>query len=223
MILASLICFVVFTSASIDAAVNSAIEALVRARTTAVHEIEYHSVPRELARLATGASVRIVDEPRPFYRGRVSLPVEVLTSSGARDRYYVGICVRTFESVAVTAKMIDRHQELHAAQIIMQQCETTQLNGEPLTAQSAVEGMRSKQIIGAGKVVTAMMIEPLPVVVSGAVVTVCVKKENVTVKMNGTVRSDGWTGSVVAVEIGAQKHHVRARVVDQKNVEVVEQ
>jgi flagella basal body P-ring formation protein FlgA len=223
MILACIIWLMSAVTVSIDPGVKTQIESLVASHTTAVHEIEYRSVPRELEQLDARASVRIIDEPRAIYRGMINLPVEVSMTGARRMTYYVGLRVRTFESVAVAVKMIERHQTLDPSQLVMQQIETTQFNGEPVTASaSALAGMRSRQIIGKGKPLATMMIEPLPLVASGSEVTVRVVKENVRLSVSGKAREDGWMGSVVSVDIGSLKRQVRARVVDRMNVEIVE-
>jgi flagella basal body P-ring formation protein FlgA len=201
--------------------VASAVETVISSHTSVVHEVEYRSVPRELVKLERDASVRIVDEPRSTYRGVVSVPVEVLSSTGVNRRYILGIRVRTFESVAVAAAMIDRHQELMPEQILMRNIETTQMNGALVTGLGSTP-MRSRQIISAGKVITGSMIEPLPIIVSGSPVTVRVKKENVTLSTAGTAKTDGWQGSVIPVEVRASNRKLQAKVVDAHYVEVIE-
>ncbi len=209
-------------AAAVDTAVASAIETMVAARTSAVHEIEFRTVPPELVRLDTRAVVRIVDEPRAAYRGMVSVPVEVTSPAGNRHRYILGITVRTFESVAVAGAMIDRHQEIRTGRIVMQTIETTQMSVGPVTDVSMMAGMRTKQIIAAGNVITGSMIEPLPMIVSGSPVTVSVHKENVSLSVVGTAKKDGWKGSVIPVEVTAIKQHLNAKVVDARHVEVID-
>lgn len=222
MILSLFIMLFAFADAAVDTSVASAIEAMIASRTTAVHEIEYRSVPRELAAIDAHATVRVVDEPRAAYRGLISVPVEVTTSAGIRRRSILGIRVRTFESVAVASAMIDRHVQLTPARIVMQNIETTMMNGNPVTDAGIIAGMRTRHIIGAGKVITTSMLEPLPMIASGAPVTVSVRKENVTLSIAGTAKTDGWRGSVIPVEVSSYRQHLTAKVVDATNVEVVE-
>ncbi|HLP16648.1 MAG TPA: flagellar basal body P-ring formation chaperone FlgA [Bacteroidota bacterium] len=226
MILSVIILFFGIASHSIDAAVHSAVESLIQSRNSqAVHEIEYRSVPRELVKLDASSSMRIIDEPRSQYRGLFSLPVEITSRTGARSIYRLGVRVRTFETVAVALTMIDRHQLIDTTQLVMQQIETTQCSGEPLTSRvTALQGMRSTQIIAAGKMLTRSMIEPLPLVRSGSAVTVRVIRDNVRLTVTGKARADGWMGSVIAVDLdgGGTKRQVRARVVDRANVEIAE-
>ncbi len=222
MILSFIIVLLAFADAAVDTSVARAVDAMVHSRTNAVHEIEYRSVPRELASIGARSTVRVVDEPRAAYRGTFSVPVEVTPAGGASRRYMLGIRVRTFESVAVAAAMIDRHQVLGAAHIVMQNVETTHMNGGLVTDAGCMAGMRSRHIIPAGKVLTRSMLEPLPMIAAGSPVTVCVRKENVTLSVSGTAKNDGWHGSVIPVEVIASRRHLTAKVVDATNVEVVE-
>jgi len=222
MTLSFIILLLSFADADVDTSVARRVEALVHSRTNAVHEIEYKSVPRELASIDARSTVRVVDEPRAAYRGTFSVPVEVTVRGGAGRRYMLGIRVRTFESVAVAASMIDRHQVLGRAQIVMQNIETTQMNGSLVTDAGIVTGMRSRHIIAAGKVITRSMLEPMPMIASGSPVTVCVRRENVTLSVSGTAKNDGWHGSIIPVEVNAFRQHLTAKVVDATNVEVVE-
>lgn len=209
-------------TAVVDTAVASALEALVGARMNVVHEIEFRSVPRELVRLEANATVRIVDEPRATYRGMVSVPVELISPVGSRRRFVIGLRVRTFESVAVAGVLIGRHQTLSKDRIVMQTIETTQLNASPVTDITSIDGMRTKQIISAGTVITQAVIEPLPLIASGAPVIVRVRKENVLLSIAGTAKKDGWAGSVIPVDVDAIQQHLTATVVDAHTVEVVD-
>jgi flagella basal body P-ring formation protein FlgA len=222
MILSLFIFLFSFAAGSVDTAVASAVETMISSRVRAVHEIEYRSVPRELEQLDRQTSVRIMDEPRASYRGVMSVPVEVTPRAGGSRRFILGIRVRTFESVAVAAAMIDKHQELAPAHVVMQNIETTQMNGTPVTDAAGVARMRTKQIIAAGKVITASMIEPLPMIASGSPVTVVVRKDNVTLSIAGTARTDGWEGGVIPVDVQTLNRHLNAKVVDAHNVEVIE-
>ena len=222
-----LLSFIIFlfssSAVAVDPAVASAIETLVAARVSASHEIEYRSVPRDLAQLDEHAAFRLVEEPRASYRGMISLGVDVTTRAGGSRRYVVGMKVRTFEPVAVAAALIDRHQQLRPGQIVMQTIETTQMNGTPVTAAHGIEGMRTRQIIAAGNVITQSMIEPLPLVAAGSPVTVSVRKDNVTLTVTGTAKNDGWQGSIIPVEVQAHKQHLKAKVVDTDHVEIIAQ
>jgi len=208
--------------ASVDTAVASAVETVIASRMNAAHEIEYRFVPRELSHIDANTSVRVVDEPRAAYRGNMSLPVEVTPRTGGSRRYILSVRVRTFEEVAVAAAMIDRHKTLALEHIVMQSIETTQMNGVPVTDAGTIAGMRTKQIIGAGTVIMGSMVEPLPVIVSGAPVRVCVRTDNVTLSVTGTAKTDGWTGSVIPVEVSRNRQCLKAKVVDSRNVEVIE-
>jgi flagella basal body P-ring formation protein FlgA len=209
-------------AAPVDSAVASAVETVIALRTNAAHEIEYRSVPRELSRIASNASVRIVDEPRASYRGIVNLPVEVTSPAGPGRRYILSVRVRTFESVAVASALIGKHTTLAPEQVVMQTIETTQLSGTPVTDAVAMAGMRTKQIIGGGSVITGSMLEPLPLIASGAPVRVRVHSDNVTLSAPGIAKTDGWKGSVIPVEVSTGRQHLKAKVVDAQNVEVIE-
>lgn len=222
MILSLIIFLCSSTVVSVDTAVASAVETVISSRMSAVHEVEYRSVPRELAHLGMRASVRVVDEPRAAYRGIVNLPVEVTSPEGGSRRYIVSVRVRTFESVAVASAMIDRHELLAPARIVMQNIETTQMTGTPVTDLAGASGMRTKQIIGAGTVITTSMIEPQPIIASGSPVRVCVRNDNVTLSVAGIAKTDGWAGNVIPVEVTTSRQHLKAKVVDARNVEIIE-
>jgi flagella basal body P-ring formation protein FlgA len=205
----------------VDTSVASAIEAMIASRTSAVHEIEYRSVPRELTRLEPRTTVAVVDEPRAAYRGYLSVPVELVSSVGVRKRYILSIRVRTFESVVVAAVTIDRHQEILPGQTVMQNIETTQMNTSPITDADGVVRKRSRQIIAAGRVITGSLIEPLPMIASGSPVTVVVRNDNVTLSVPGTAKTDGWEGSVIPVDVQSLKKQLTAKVLNATKVEVI--
>ncbi|MGE5314678.1 MAG: flagellar basal body P-ring formation chaperone FlgA [Acidobacteriota bacterium] len=207
-----------------DLRVSEALDALIGARVYAqAHALEYKSVPKELAAIEEGATVTLREEPRAAFRGRMNLTVELGLRSGAVKRFMLGINLRTFDTAAVALAMIDRHQKLTAADVVLEQVETTGFSGEPVRSVAELEGMRSRQIIQKGKVVLRPMIEPIPVIAAGAGVTLRVKKDLVTVSVRGKARQDGWEGSVIGVDIdGAAKRMMKARVIDGAHVEAIE-
>ncbi len=224
----SLILFFIQFSFAGQNEIQSAVQAMLAQHLKNVerYEVEFRTLPREVQKIDAASSVLVVDEPRATYKGLLTIPVDVTTHAGVRQRFFVGVRVRTFETVAVSTKLINRHEEIScaegAANIAYQVVETTMLPDDVLKKSNSTNTLRSKLVIAAGRPLTAALVETHPLVAAGSIVLVNLHTDNIKLSFNGKAKEDGWNGNIIAIELKEMKRSIRAKVIDGYTVEMVE-
>ena len=147
--------------------------------------------------------------------------VDVTTEGKVERRLAVLVTVRTFGSVLVTSKQLERHAIVGIGDARVETLETTTLPKDVLGAPEQLANMRTKRIIGEGSVLTESLFEQLPVVGQGEIVKLKVRSKSVLLTLQAVAKEDGRQGSLITVQKVGSHDRIRARVIGPGTVEIV--
>lgn len=152
--------------------------------------------------------------------GRVYIPVQIRDSGKVIASAYGIATIRRFQRVCVSTRLLNRHAAINEASFRKEMREVTQVNRPYFKDEAALLGMRSRRVIGMGRIITSDMVEEPPVINRGDRVEIRLLHSNLTVTMAGIAREDGWLGDRIRVRSIKYREEVNARVKSPAIVEV---
>lgn len=154
-------------------------------------------------------SVGITEAPEPIMLpyGRVEMSVKLPEQLQLKKRMSVWVDIKideelyqsipvwfslsVFADVLVAMEEMPRHSIPVVERFVREYRDITSLNGEPVAAAAELVGMRLKSRVRKDVLLSANMLEPLPLVAKGQKVTVYANAGTVTLKTTGVALHDG--------------------------------
>lgn len=132
----------------------------------------------------------------------------------------VAVKIRVFQSVVVTQRRLSRDEAIGAEDVTLERREVTSSLGSYFTRTGDAVGKRATRSVGAGVVLTDVMVgQPLAVRRNDSV-TLVARRGAVRVRTTGIALADACLGENVDVMNSDSKKVIRARVVGQNLVEL---
>lgn len=179
-------------------------------------EIEFRSVP-ERVKLPPGEwNLRVLPWQGPRRKGNIILFLEVMAGDRPHCRFPVSLKLRTFETVLVSKRLINRHQILRENDFRWERRETTNLMEDPVKGLEEILGKRASRAIPPGRILVRRMIETPPVIRRGDIVRVKAYFKNIVVTILGRALQDGRAGDPIVVKNLDSGKKIRAVVKDSK-------
>ncbi len=138
--------------------------------------------------------------------GTVPFKVTLFLGEGMTQSFTVTARVRLYDTVAVSAHRLDRHEVVAPDDIRLERREVTYLADAYFSDPSGLIGKRTRRLASAGKILTASDVERIPLVRRGSGVMVSVVIGAVTVSSKAKALEDGCLGDHIRVQdIGTRK------------------
>jgi flagella basal body P-ring formation protein FlgA len=204
-------------------ALETAVDGYLRSRVTAglcETVIEFRSVPDALKASRPEYTIRVTETNHARIAGNLSVPVEVRVAGRTEVQAIVSVRVRTFDSVYVAARQIGRHELLDPSSIRRDRIETTDVKEAIVPSVTDLDGKRAKRIIKAGTILTGTLLQNVPDIRQGAMVTLLVKGKNFSFSTDAMAKQDGMKGDHVFVQRMGSGARVLATVLDANTVEM---
>ena len=182
--------------------------------------IEFRSLPNEIAVSDAGYSFRVAPEGSARLSGNASLPVEIVVKDKVERRVLVSFKVRTFANVVMASKQMQQHALITKDNVEIQTVETTLLPQDIMTSFEMLTEKRSSRIISQGSILRESMIETVPLVQRDETVTLLVKSKGVEVTTKALAKQDGHRGESILVQKMETRETLKARVVNNKIVQL---
>lgn len=132
--------------------------------------------------------------------GTVPLKVTLFLDGGASQSLTATARVRIYDTVAVSAGRLGRHETLESEDIRLERREVTYLSDAYFTEPGELIGKRTKRLTGVGKILMASDVERIPLVERGSSVMVSVVVGAVTVSSKARALEDGCLGDHISVQ-----------------------
>ncbi|MBX2989603.1 MAG: flagellar basal body P-ring formation protein FlgA [Bacteroidetes bacterium] len=183
--------------------------------------VEFRKVPVNGSVTLKGATFRVADKGSMLLRKNVLLPIEVVQNGRVEHTFLVSVKIRRFGKVMIASDKIEKGQSGDSIAARREEVETTMLSEDVITDPKKLVGKRAKRIINAGSVLTESMFEGIPTITQGSPVTLSVKSNSIVIGVQAIAREDGAKGDIIKVQKTGSGNRFTARVVDEKNVELV--
>jgi len=145
-------------------------------------------------------------------RGKVELALSVKTQGNIARTYPLQVNILVEEPVRVAMRRINRGDILSADNTEVQLRETTHVAAETLPDRERVLGMRAKQGIPAGSLVSQNAVAWPPVVHRGSGATLVVRQGGIRITTEVVCRQDGVPGQIISARQPDTHRLLRARV-----------
>ena len=205
------------------AQIRETLRAFVLARLEGTHEeaeLTIRSDVKDIVVHPGSVGIRVGGGDGRVYRGSAALNVEVLVDGKVERTIPVSFRVRTFGDVLVAKQRMERHAPLREGDVEPRRVETTDLRPGWFRSEGEVRSMWTKRIIAAGTILQQSMVEPLPIVFTGDIVTLTVRAAGVTLSVKATAREDGRLGDLITVQKIDAHDRIRCKVAGPGRVEM---
>jgi len=183
-------------------------------------EIAFRSVPENIEVDANSYRLHVAGDNRTQWKGALAVRVEIEAGGRIVHRCLVSVLIRTYADVLVAERSIERHTRPAPGDLRSFRMETTLIQRRVLYETSALDGLRSRQLIPRGSILYEDLFELTPLVQQGDRVQVRVRSGGVTLSTEGTVRDDGDQGDLVTVELAGRRDRVRGRIDGERSVTI---
>lgn len=183
-------------------------------------EVEHLEPTVELAVPHGVVTCRISPPRQRHLMGKVELPVTVLVDGVVCDRLRLAGYVRVIQRVVHTRQPVHRGSVIAEGDVTLQDADISLLPPGYFTDMSQAIGKRARRDIRAREVIEGRMLERVPLVRRGDMVSLLVDNRFLRVTAPGQMGEDGYPGQLVKVLNVSSNRYVYGRLLDARNVKV---
>lgn len=151
----------------------------------------------------------------------VYVPVKMEKDNGRVIKSIVTVKIKIFRNVYLYARQVNRNEKLVPADFRLSKEDITSIKGTPVYSLDNIDLYRSKVMVPAGGFLVKESVEKIPVVNVGDEMNASYAAGNILVTFKAFARQEGVVGEVITV-ISADKKLYRGKVIDSKNLKIVE-
>jgi flagella basal body P-ring formation protein FlgA len=151
----------------------------------------------------------------------VYIPVNIVTKNGRAIKSIVRVRVKLYKNILVTARRIERKQNLNTSDMVLRKTDITEIKGSFLTNANGIESFRTKILLKQGDPVIQENIEPKPIILTGDKIEAKLTSGSVLISFDAFSKQDGIPGSTITI-MSKDKRQYKAKVIDSLNVNVIE-
>lgn len=181
---------------------------------------EYLNVPEKIVVQSSNAKLIVSDVSSNLLKGNVTIPINVVSENKVLKRVFISLKIRVFDTVFVSKKPINQFQNFTYENVEKKRIEITGYE-EPVKKETEIIGMRANRYITEGKVITANLIENVPIIKNGQQIQIISRVNSVVIKALGVAKEDGRKGEIITVENTSSGAKLKAKVIDEENVEII--
>jgi flagella basal body P-ring formation protein FlgA len=207
--------------ANVRSDVRRAVEEFIFAHAASAGDslvVEFRSVVPSPDEFGAGCRVVIRSEGMLPAKGNMTIPVEIVRGTAIVKKMTVSIKVRTFGTVLVAGRQLDRHEVLNQSDVIPRYLETTALAEGSIAASEQIVGMRTTKIIASGDVINGRWLERPPDIHRQDRITLVAKGPSVLLSSMAVALEDGRIGESIRVRRNGSGGSVAGKVVDATTV-----
>jgi len=152
--------------------------------------------------------------------GNVSIAVVARQKDRVVRNISVWVDIEALTTMVVALHQIENGELISAADVVVQKREITQNSHLAARTIDEVIGKKARTIIRANQPVRADLVERVPLVKSGQMVTIVAENELLKISVSGKARSQGAEGDTIRVQNLSSLKEISARVVNATTVQV---
>jgi flagella basal body P-ring formation protein FlgA len=148
------------------------------------------------------------------------IPITVYSANNSISSALLTVRLKLFKEVLVSQNKIERNAGLASEMFTNKIENVASVEGSVMDVASDLTSLRSKVVIREGIVLTKEMVEPLPIVKTGAKLILHTGKNGVDVTVDVISRQEGCEGDLINVQNGSKIF--KARIIDKYNLKLEE-
>ena len=156
--------------------------------------------------------LRVIPSPRASYLGTYLVKLGNYSQGTLIREIPLVVRVREMGEVLVANKLIDRHQILTPEEVRVEERKLPLTCDHPLRRLEEVIGKRSARRINRGAILTAELVETIPLVRRGEVINLTLRCPGLCLMARGRALKDGWEGDFIRVKVLASGKELQAKI-----------
>ena len=176
-------------------------------------QLKIGQLPKSLP-MIVASSLQVSCQKQTVFRGKVQ------NTSGNWQKMHVLCYVRRLANVLVATNALECGHVISGDEFVEQQRDVTNYY-EPFPTISEVIGKRTKRMISAGLILTHAMVESLPMVQQGDMVTAFYRKKNITLTFPAKANQQGQLGDIILVRDLSNNRIVKAEIIEPGSVLII--
>lgn len=179
------------------------------------YEFEISYAPKETDNL-------IIDDDRDFKLSNDVAYIPVKSVNGKSSSLsFVTVKLKLFDEVFSAKRNINKKMILSDEDIEIKLVDVAKIRGTALTENDIPNTFRTKSLIKKGDVIISELLEKIPVIQNGDLISAHVQQGNVMVSIDVIARQEGCVNDVIRIA-SKDKKLFKAKVIDSKNVSIIE-
>lgn len=179
------------------------------------YEFEISYAPKETDNL-------IIDDNRDFKLSNDVAYIPVKSVNGKSSSLsFVTVKLKLFDEVFSAKRNINKKMILSEEDIEIKLVDVAKIRGTVLTENDNPNTLRTKSLIKKGDVIISELLEKIPVIQNGDLISAQVQHGNVMVSIDAIARQEGCVNDVIRIA-SKDKKLFKAKVIDSKNVSIIE-
>ncbi|MDP3831248.1 MAG: flagellar basal body P-ring formation chaperone FlgA, partial [Ignavibacteriaceae bacterium] len=134
---------------------------------------------------------------------------------------FVTVKLKLFDEVFSAKRNINKKMILSEEDIEIKLVDVAKIRGTALTENDKPNTFRTKSLIKKGDVIISELLEKIPVIQNGDLISAQVQHGNVMVSIDAIARQEGCVNDVIRIA-SKDKKLFKAKVIDSKNVSIIE-
>ncbi|MDP2301412.1 MAG: flagellar basal body P-ring formation chaperone FlgA [Ignavibacteria bacterium] len=179
------------------------------------YEFEISYAPKETDNL-------VIDDNRDFKISNDVAYIPVKSVNGKSSSLsFVTVKLKLFDEVFSAKRNINKKMILSEEDIEIKLVDVAKIRGTALTENDKPNTFRTKSLIKKGDVIISELLEKIPVIQNGDLISAQVQHGNVMVSIDAIARQEGCVNDVIRIA-SKDKKLFKAKVIDSKNVSIIE-
>ncbi|MFQ5675126.1 MAG: flagellar basal body P-ring formation chaperone FlgA [bacterium] len=180
--------------------------------------LEFPNLEQSLRGASTFDQIKVIPARKPIHKGVQRIQCGLLLGGRLKQTLNINVRIRTFQTVVVSKEKLPRLSVLAPEDFALAKLETTSLNGQMFFSIETLSGRRTTRFIKAGEIMTADLVEMLPLITRGNEVNIRFKRGLLEIITAGVARQDGQIGEEIRVKCIENKKIFTAEVLDANTV-----
>ncbi len=172
-------------------------------------QVEVLHIPKDVDE---DLKLKIIPSPRRSYLGTYLVKLGGYSQKVLVREIPLVVRVKEVGKVLVAKRLIPRHWTLTPDDLKLEERRLPLLGHRPLRGLEKAVGKRSTRRINRGTIITIDLVEPLPLVEKGEIVTLTLYRPGLYLRAKGKALSDGWEGDTIKVKVLASGKKLQAKI-----------
>lgn len=172
-------------------------------------QVEILHIPQNVD---TDLELRVIPSPRKSYLGTYLVKLGAYSQGVLVREIPLVARVREVGKILVANRLIERHETLTSNDFLMAERRLPLSGRCPLRKLEEVVGKRSTRRINRGAIITADLVETLPLVEKGEIVNLTLRRPGLCLRAKGKALKDGWEGDTIRVKVLASGKELQAKI-----------
>lgn len=174
--------------------------------------INYLRLPQEVLKSGRNLHVEVYSQRQQVRLGYQTVWVKLIRSDKLLKKFPVSVDVSLQKEICVAKQKIKFHSKITADMLKMEKRLIREDYDKLISGMDKIIGMEAKQVIGAGRIITADLLRQAPLIHRNQKIRIKIMAGGLLISMDGIARGEGTEGQMISVRCTATGKLFKARI-----------